>query len=253
MNKKILILISAIIVIIISITLFIALKKDNKPTVDSYATSMSELNNAKEIKVTKDLVSLNKSFNILIDNKDFGTIDGEYINLTGDTLTFKDKHGTILSSEKQIKRWGIKLNRLAELRDNKDAVTGYIGEEKFGDLLKIGYNFHFYNPKKEEIGYSRQKVFSFLDTFKIYDSKDVLCYEINANFNPIRAEYTIKVLNNTVIPVKDAVYLTCILNSLKTAKKSKPVILPVPNPSKNNSNSKPKTTKPKRASKTKVK
>ena len=186
----------------------------------NYNTAMGQLKNAKQIEISKDLVSLGKSYSIDVDGKDFGNMDGEFLNVLGDTLRIETDNGTKISSEKQIKRWGIKLNRLAEVQDKDGKIVGYIGEEKLNDLLKIGYNFHFYNAQKEEIGYLKQKVFSFMDTFKIYDMNDKLCYEINAKFNPIRAEYVINVHDNNTIPVDQVIYLTGILNSIKSSKSS---------------------------------
>lgn len=184
----------------------------------SYNNSMAELNNAKQIVITKDLVSIGKSYDIEVDGKDFGDMDGEFIKITGDKFTLTNKDDVVLSTEKQIKRWGIKLNRLAEVSNNKGEVVGYIGEEKLSDLLKMGFNFHFYNKNKEEVGYLKQEVFNIFDTFKIYNMNDELCYEIKANFSPIVAKYTITVHNNKTIPVDQAIFMTGIINSVKPSK-----------------------------------
>jgi len=70
--------------------------------------------------VEEELISFNQKYNIYIDNSYIGSISGKFVNITGDIFTFKDKNGYIISSEKQIKRWGIKLNRMAELRDKSN-------------------------------------------------------------------------------------------------------------------------------------
>ncbi|MGL5066848.1 MAG: hypothetical protein ACRC6T_03335 [Sarcina sp.] len=225
MNKKIVLIIAIIGVIGGGIGVVACSSKETakqpvnaQEATTNYNTAMGQLKGAKQIEISKDLVSLGKSYSIDVDGKDFGNMDGEFLNVLGDTLTIQTDNGTKISSEKQIKRWGIKLNRLAEVQDKDGKIVGYIGEEKFNDLLKIGYNFHFYNAKKEEIGYLKQQVFSFMDTFKVYDMNDKLCYEINAKFNPIRAEYVINVHDNNTIPADQVIYLTGILNSIKTSK-----------------------------------
>ncbi len=192
---------------------------EDKKTEEEIKNSLNTLNNAKEIIVAKDLVSLNKSYGISIDGNTFGDVDGKFVNVTGDKLTIKDNKGNIISSEKQIKRWNIKLNRLAEVYNDKEEVVGYIGEEKINDMFKLGYNFHFYDKNRNEIGILKQKVLSFLDTFKIYDNSGKLCYEIKANLTLISDKYTITVHDSSIIPADQAVYLTIILNSINNAQK----------------------------------
>lgn len=192
---------------------------EEKKSEEEIKNSLNVLNNTKEIIVTKDLVSLNKSYEISIDGNTFGDVDGKFVNVTGDKLTIKDNKGNIISSEKQIKRWNIKLNRLAEVYNDKEEVVGYIGEEKINDMFKLGYNFHFYDKNKNEIGILKQKVLSFLDTFKIYDNSGKLCYEIKANLTLISDKYTITVHDSGTIPAEQVVYLTIILNSINNAQK----------------------------------
>ena len=225
MNKKIVLIIAILGVVGAGIGLVACGNKEKeKPPIttqeatNNYNIAMSQLNGAKQIEISKDLVSLGKSYSIDIDGQKFGDMDGEFLNVLGDTLSIETENGTKISSEKQVKRWGIKLSRLAEVQNKDGKIVGYIGEEKLNDLLRIGYNFHFYNEKKQEIGYLKQKVFSFFDTFKIYDMNDKLCYEINAKFNPIRAEYVINVHDNSIIPADQVIYLTGILNSIKSSK-----------------------------------
>lgn len=80
------------------------------------------INSAREITVKEELISLSNKYNIYIDNEYIGNISGKFINITGDVFTFRDKNENVISSEKQIKRWGIRLNRLAELRDKSNNI-----------------------------------------------------------------------------------------------------------------------------------
>ena len=84
---------------------------------DTQLNVLEQLNSANDVRVEEELISFNQKYNIYIDNSYIGSISGKFVNITGDIFTFKDKNGYIISSEKQIKRWGIKLNKMAELRD----------------------------------------------------------------------------------------------------------------------------------------
>ncbi len=87
---------------------------------DTQLNVLEQLNSANDVRVEEELISFNQKYNIYIDNSYIGSISGKFVNITGDIFTFKDKNGYIISSEKQIKRWGIKLNRMAELRDKSN-------------------------------------------------------------------------------------------------------------------------------------
>ena len=229
-KKKIAIIATSIAIVTGVVGTTIAVVKNNKsskPVVaetkvkETYEQSMKKLNNAKSIVIKKDLISIGKSYDVEVDGKSFGSVDGDFIKITGDKFVLTNDDGTILSSEKQVKRWGVKLNRLAEVKNNKDETVGFIGEERLGDLLKWGFNFHFYDKSKTEIGYLKQDVFNIFSTFEIFNVKDnKLAYEINANFSPIQAKYTITVHDDSVIPVDQAIYMTCILNAVNDSKKA---------------------------------
>lgn len=87
---------------------------------DTQLNVLEQLNSANDVRVEEELISFNQKYNIYIDNSYIGSISGKFVNITGDIFTFKDKNGYIISSEKQIKRWGIKLNKMAELRDKSN-------------------------------------------------------------------------------------------------------------------------------------
>lgn len=189
---------------------------------DDISESLIRLNNAKKITVAKKLKLFNNSYSVAVDGVDFGQVTGKYIRLTGDTFTLKDNEDNELSSEKQIKRWAIKLNRLAKVYDNSGEIVGYIGEQVVKDFFKRGYTFHFYDKDKNEIGKSNEKIFSLSNKIKIYDVNDSLCYEItakgiNAGFSFIRNKYTITVHDNSTIPSDQVIFLTSILDAIKNA------------------------------------
>ena len=182
---------------------------------------LSKLANANTIKITTDVVSMNSGHTVYIDDEKFGTIKGKYVNVTGDKFTFKSKNGTVLASEKQIKRWNVKLNGMAEVYDFEGNVVGYIGEEKIKDMFKYGYVFHFYDKDKNEIGYTNKQFISLMDTYKIYNMSDELCYKVKENFNLIQDSYDIEVINSNDVPAEQAVFFTAIVNAIRNADSKK--------------------------------
>lgn len=76
---------------------------------------LDKINKAKSVTIREEIISLNKSYDIYVDGKKIANVSGKYISLTGDVFTLKDNSGKVLMSEKQIKRWGLKLNRAAQI------------------------------------------------------------------------------------------------------------------------------------------
>lgn len=194
---------------------------NNKVELSEKIDLLSELNNAKKITVEEKFVSIGASYNIYVDDKQVGEIQGKYVNITGDVFEMKDLNGNVIKSEKQIKRWNIKLNRMAEVYDKDKNVSGYIGEEKIKDMFSLGYKFHFYDKNKKEIGYTNQQIFSLTDSYKIYDLNKNLDYEIKEEFISLKQSFNISINDTSNIPVEDVVFYTAIQNEIsKSDKKS---------------------------------
>lgn len=87
---------------------------------------LDKINNANSVTVKEKFISLNKSYDVYIDGKQIANVSGKYISLTGDVFTLKDNSGNTLMSEKQIKRWGIKLNRAAQIYDAKGNTVRFL-------------------------------------------------------------------------------------------------------------------------------
>lgn len=192
---------------------------DKKEESEGIKESIQQLNSSKEISIEEKIFSFNKSYNILVDGEEFGTISGKYINFTGDVFTLTTKHGLNIASEKQVKRWGVKLNRLAEVYDAEGNVTGYIGEEKIEDFFKIGYKFHFYDKDKNELGYIKKQYFSLLDHFDVYNMKDEVVYKVDKDLTFMADKYTISVIDNSEIPTDQVVFVTAIMQAIQSAQK----------------------------------
>lgn len=182
---------------------------------------ISVLNNAKKIEVKEKLVSIGAGYDVYADDVHVGEIKGKYINLTGDVFELRDLNGNIVKSEKQIKRWNLKLNRMAEVYDKDKNISGYIGEEKIKDMFSWGYKFHFYDKDKNEIGYTDQKVLSFTDTFKVYDMNKNLDYVIKGELISLTSSYDIEVNDTSDVKAEDVVFYTAIQNEITRADKKK--------------------------------
>lgn len=181
-------------------------------------TVLEKINSAKEITITESFFSLNKHYDIYIDGKQVANIDGKYINITGDTFTLTDMNSNVLAKEKQIKRWGVKLNRLAHVMDPSGNTDGYIGEEFFNDLFSISkYKFHFYDKNKNEKGYTREQVLSLFYKFNVFNNSGDAVYNIEKGFSLFVDEYSITKVKDSDIQMKDVVFLTCIVDAIRDA------------------------------------
>ena len=181
--------------------------------------TMQTLEQAKTLVVETDFVSLNKSYNVSVEGEKVAEVEGKYLPLFGDTLTLEDLNGNELGSERQIKRWNIKLNRLAEIMDESGVTEGYIGEKVIQNFFNLGYTFHFYDAHKDELGYAREKVFRLFDEYVIYNEEDEPLYKIKQKFSLFNRKYEITVYDESTIPVEQSIYLTCILDAVEHAKK----------------------------------
>lgn len=188
----------------------------------SHPTNYGELlKQAKNIRVSEALFSLNPKYNITIDGVSFGTVQGKYVNVTGDVFKLIDETGTLRGQEKQIKRWGIKWNRLAEVMNPSGETVGFMGEQVVQDFFKYGYSFHFYDASKNEIGHSDEVFFSLTKEYHIKDNQNRLLYTIKGNFFALTNTYEIEVIDSSVVPVEQAIFLTCILDAISNAEKEK--------------------------------
>lgn len=178
------------------------------------------LEQAEEIKVKEKWLSFEKSYDIYIDDVLVGNVSGEFIHITGDVFTLTDIDGKVISTEKQIKRWGIKLNRLAEVRDEKENVVGYIGEDVISDFFTTfsKYKFHFYDANKNELAHSDEKLLKFLYEYCIYGNDDIPYYRIQENWSLVD-EYTITKLNENSLPMDQVIFQTCIVDAIRDAEK----------------------------------
>ncbi len=171
---------------------------------------------AKKVSIQEEIISINKEYNVYIDGKHVATVSGKYINVTGDVFKLEDSNGNLIAQEKQIKRWGVKLNRLAKVMDKNENVTGYIGEDVIKDFFSVSkYKFHFYDKDKNEYAYTKEKILSLLYEFQVYNNEDEEIYNVSKNFDLISDSYTITKIKDSNVNMEDVIFLTCIVDAIR--------------------------------------
>ena len=180
------------------------------------------LENSQKITMEKKLLSLRKHYYIMSDGVLIGEVRGKLFPLFGDTLELKDIHGNLIKKESQIKRLGltqiklfnVSIDRLAQIEDENNNITGYIGEEKLKDWWKIKRIQYFYNSDYEKEGSGKPDSFFFNKDFKVFDNEDNLDYIIDGNFFSPTSKFTLNIEDSSDIEIEDVIFYTIIENSI---------------------------------------
>ncbi|MEG2935710.1 MAG: hypothetical protein RR844_04380, partial [Clostridium sp.] len=183
---------------------------------------------SKEITMEKKILSIRKHYYIMSDGVLIGEVTGKLFPFFGDVLVLKDTHGNTIKKESQIKRLGltqvklfnVSIDRLAQIEDETQTVTGYIGEEKLKDWWKIKRIQYFYNSDFEKEGTGKPDSFFFNKDFKIFDNEDELDYVIDGNFFSPTSKYTLDIIDTSDIDIEDVIFYTIIENSIINSKLS---------------------------------
>lgn len=178
---------------------------------------ITTLNQAHTIEVRQGWFSLNKDYKIYVDGEKVGKVEGLYFNIFGERLVLEDLEGNIYGSEQQIKRWNIRLNRLAQVYSGTDETVGFIGEEVIQDFFRWGKTFHFYDTNRQEIAVSKQKMFRIFPEFVIEDMEGNALYKVKKRFSLFKTKYEISVYDTSVLPVEQSIFITCIIDAIKAA------------------------------------
>lgn len=184
------------------------------------------LENSQKITMEKKLLSIRKHYYIMSDGVLIGEVRGKLFPLFGDTLELKDIHGNLIKKESQIKRLGltqiklfnVSIDRLAQIEDENNNVTGYIGEEKLKDWWKIKRIQYFYNSDYEKEGSGKPDSFFFNKDFKVFDNEDNLDYIIDGNFFSPTSKFTLNIEDSSDIEIEDVIFYTIIENSIINSK-----------------------------------
>lgn len=179
------------------------------------------LKSSKNIVLEEKFVKAKKDYRIIADGEEVGRISGKYINLTGEVLELSDMEGNVKKIEKQSKRWGVKINRMGSIQNVDGSITGYIGEEKIKDMFKIGHRYHIYNSDREEVGTSKEEIFSVTKKMDIYDMDGNIDYEIDKKVLSLTNSFDIKIKDNSNINVEDILFYTVIQNEISNSEESK--------------------------------
>lgn len=178
---------------------------------------LTTLSQAETIKIKRSWFSFNKDYRVYVDGKKVGKVEGLYFNLFGERLVLSDLDGQVYAAEQQVKRWNIRLNRLAQVYNASDETVGFIGEKVIADFFRLGYTFHFYDTNRQEIAMSKEKIFRIFTEYVIEDGQGKKLYKIKKKFTLFTSTYEIINYDTSVLPVEQSVLLTCILDAIKTA------------------------------------
>lgn len=178
---------------------------------------LTTLSQAETIKIKRSWFSFNKDYKIYVDGEKIGKVEGLYFNLFGERLVLSDLDGQVYASEQQVKRWNIRLNRLAQVYNASNETVGFIGEKVIEDFFHLGYTFHFYDANRQEIAVSKEKVLQIFPEYVIEDSHGKKLYKIKKKFTLFTSTYEITNYDTSVLPVERSVLLTCILDAIKTS------------------------------------
>ena len=232
--NRIIKIISTTILVLIIFLLFSHFIQMNRISKTKYTSSVNPetqsineiLENVSEVTIEKKILSLRKHYYVMSDGVLIGEIKGKLFPLFGDVLKFNDIHGNLIKKESQIKRLGltqirgfnISLNRLAEIKDENNTITGYIGEKKLKDWWRIKRIQYFYNKDYKVQGFGKPDSIFFNKDFKVYDNNNSIDYVINGNFFSPISKYTIDIIDNSDIAVEDVIFYTIIENSIINSK-----------------------------------
>ena len=184
------------------------------------------LNNAKEIKVQKQIFSWSKQYYVSVDDVVVAKIDGKIFNLTGDKLIVRDRQGNIVKTEYQIKRFGpthkslfnISLDRLGEIQDASGKVTGFIGEKKLKDFFSLVHKQYFFSPDGKTLAQGTQRFWS--KDFTITDNNDKTIYTIDGNLFSPSSKATIRKIADNDIDMLDVILYNIIEDSIMNGRSS---------------------------------
>lgn len=207
--------------------MFSLFRKTSSDLFDIENQSLEEiLDEASEIKLQRQIFSFRKHYYISVDNVVVGEVKGRFFTPFGDKLKIIDSKGNVVKSEYQIKRLGptygslfnISLNRLAEVSDANGNVTGYIGEEKLRDFLKLNRRQYFYDENGEKIGTGKQKFFILCKDYTITNSEGNEAYDIDGNILSLTSKFKITKSEKMNIDEEDVIFYTIIENSIMNSK-----------------------------------
>lgn len=179
------------------------------------------LDDADKIVIRAKVITLNKQYIVYVKGKEVARVKGRFITALGDKFVLTDSAGNFLIQERQIKRWGVKFTRMAEISDEEGNVLGYIGEKVSTNIFSIGHTFHFFDKDKNEIGLSDTVDLSLTKENKFYNPDNKVGYKVKKALISIGNEYTLTVLDKSSIPLYDAILMVCIEDSITSAEKKK--------------------------------
>lgn len=162
---------------------------------------LEELNNAEEIHIMKNYMSLANAYHIIVDGKIIGSVSGEVFYVLGDCFSMRSSNGDLISYEKEEV---FHLNNQASIRNEEDIETGRI-ESK---ILTLLYECSYLDVEGNTLATSEQH-FSLLRKDTIKDANGNVVYRIN-DTNYFASNLIIEVLDNSTVSPEIAIFIATI-------------------------------------------
>ena len=176
------------------------------------------LREATEITISEKALSVGKKYDIYVDGYRVAKVSGKSVKVFGDVFELETADGKLLASEKEHKRMGFKVTRLASVYDGNDNLMGYIGEEKLTKFFSVGYTFHFYGPDKNQIGVSDQvNNILRMKQNRFYDNSGNQDYFVQKQ-RAFKDTYKLSIQDwESEIPLEMAIFMVCIEDAIQDA------------------------------------
>lgn len=165
--------------------------------------------------VKEKIFKWGKGYTVETDNNQSLKMNGRGVfYLGGEQITLTNENDEVISTEKQHKRWGVKINRMASVRNANDEIIGFIGE-KTTDHIRIAPKMTIFDYEGNQIGKIRGTWnLGPIMNLNIYNNDGSLAYEVTSR-NIVQPTYNINVKDSSEIPFEYAVYTSLILNELR--------------------------------------
>lgn len=185
-------------------------KSDKELTVsdNAYEEFNETLDNAKEIKVKKQLISWGDKWTVYADDKEIGTIQGLALYMIGDVYVLSNNKGQMIAAEEENWNFGLQDNS-ATFFNNKKEQVGLL-QQNWSWFL---YDFEILRGSKV-VGKVQEK-FNWTLTVDIKNAEiNEIEWHVSKKLLSLGSELTIEKKNQKDISGLEAVWTTVIVNEM---------------------------------------
>lgn len=185
-------------------------KSDKELTVsdNAYNEFNETLNNAKEIKVKKQLISWGDKWTVYADDKEIGTIQGRALYMIGDVYVLSDNKGQMIAAEEENWNFGLQDNSASFFNNKKENVG----------LLKQNWSWFLYDFEilrgSKVVGRVQEK-FNWTLSIDIKNAEtNEIEWHVSKKLLSLGSELTIEKKDQKDISGLEAVWTTVIMNEM---------------------------------------